>query len=128
MEVSQSLVIALIVMGLGVCGLAAFALVEAIKTLRSVRELSDDLGKRLPPLVDKADVTIDALNAELLRVDAIIGDFEEISSRVTHTVSTVQDAVNVPANAVSAAGERIRTAWHRARHAKATAPQTPEEH
>jgi uncharacterized protein YoxC len=127
-EVSEGLTIALIVAGLVVCGFAVFALFEAVKTLRSVRALSDDMARRLPPLIEKADVTVDAMNAELLRVDAIIGDVEEISSRLGHTVTTVQDAVNAPANAVNAAGEKIRGAWLRARRTRATVPETPEEH
>jgi len=126
-EVSEGLAIALIVAGLVVCGFVVFALVEAVKTLRSVRALSDDMGRRLPPLIEKADVTVDAMNAELLRVDAIITDVEEISSRVEHTVTTVHGAVNAPANAVNAAGERIRVAWLRAKRTRAAVPDTPEE-
>jgi uncharacterized protein YoxC len=117
-EVSDGLVIALIVAALVLCGFAVYALVEAVRTLRSVRALSDDLARSLPSLIEKADVTVDALNAELLRVDSILSDFEDVSSRVGHTVTVVQDAVNVPANAVSAASERIREAWHRARRSR----------
>ncbi|MDY0087681.1 MAG: hypothetical protein RBS78_03940 [Coriobacteriia bacterium] len=128
MGVAEGLVIALIVAGLAVCGFLVFALVEAVKTLRSMRVLSDDMGQRIPPLIDKIDVTVDALNAEMLRVDAIIDDFEQISSRVSNTVSTVQDAVSAPANAVSSAGERIRVAWNRARHARTASSPAPEDH
>jgi uncharacterized protein YoxC len=126
-EVSEGLTVALIVAGLIVCGFAVFALVEAVKTLRSVRALSDDMARRLPPLIEKVDVTVDAVNAELLRVDAIITDVEEISSKVEHTVSTVQGAVSAPANAVNAAGEKIRVAWLRAKRTRAAVPETPEE-
>lgn len=113
MEVSEGLVIALIVAGLVVCGAAVFALVETVRTMRSVRGLSDEMTRLVPPLVEKADVTVDALNAELLRVDAIIDEVEQMSSKVGHTVTVVQEAVNVPANAVSVAGVRIREAWHK---------------
>lgn len=109
---------ALMVAALIVCGFAVFALVELVRTLRSVRALSDDLSSSLPRLIAKADITVDALNAEPLRVDGIIGDVEELSSRVGHTVTLVQDAVNVPANAVSAASERIREVWHKARRSR----------
>lgn len=126
--VLEGLIIVLVVAGIAVCGLLALALIEAVKTLRSARALSDDMAERLPPLIEKVDVTVDALNAELLRVDAIIGDFEQVTSRVSSTVSTVQDVVSGPANAVSSAGERIRHAWKRARHAHTASSQAPEDH
>lgn len=128
MDVSEGLTIALIVAGLVVCGFAVFALIEAVKTLRSVRALSDDMARRIPPLIDKADITVDAMNAELLRVDGIITDVEEISSKLEHTVTTVQGAVNAPANAVNAAGEKIRVAWLRAKRTRVAVPEIPEEH
>lgn len=128
MQVSEGLVIALIVATLVVCGTAVFALVEMVRTLRSVRRLSDDMGRLLPPLVEKTDVAVDALNAELLRVDAIIGDVEDISSRVGQTVTVVRGAVNAPATAVNAASERIRVAWHKAKRSRASVPAEPEEH
>lgn len=128
MDVVEGLVIALAVAGLVACGVLVFALLEAVKTLRSVREVSDDLAERLPPLLEKADVAVDAMNAELLRVDAIIGDVEDISSKVGHTVTAVQGAVNAPANAVNIAGERIRIAWRKARRTRAVAHDAPPDH
>jgi hypothetical protein len=59
-------------------------------------------------LIEKADAAVDAVSLELLRVDTIIGDVEELSARVEHTVDVVQDTVSAPVNAVNAAGERIR--------------------
>jgi len=117
--VSEGLLIALIVAALIVCGFVVFALVELVRTLRSVRTLADELTGSVPPLIAKADVTVDALNVELLRVDTIIGEVEVLSSKVGHTVNVVQDAVNLPATAVGTAGERIRTAWHRVKRNKA---------
>lgn len=126
MEVPQGLVVALIVAGLVVCGVAIYALVEAARTMRSVRALSDELYSTLPPLIGKADVTVDAVNAELLRVDAIIGEVEEMSSKVGHTVTVVQDAVNVPASAVNVAGVRMREAWHKVKRSRGK-PAGPTE-
>lgn len=112
------LVAALVVAGLVVCGVAVYALLEAVRTLKSARTLADELVRSLPPLIEKADVTVDALSVELLRVDAIIGDVEELSMKVGYTVTVVQDAVNVPANAVNVAGERIREAWHKVKRSR----------
>jgi len=54
-EVSEGLGIALIVAALIVCGFAVFALLELVKTVRSVRTLSDELNRTVPPLIEKAD-------------------------------------------------------------------------
>jgi len=127
-DVVQGLVIALAIAGLIVCGVLVFALFETVKTLRSVREVSDELAERLPGLMEKTDVLIDAANAELLRVDAIIDDLEDISSKVGHTVTVVQGAVKAPADAVNIAGERIRAAWRKARRTRAAVHDVPPDH
>jgi uncharacterized protein YoxC len=126
-EVSEGLVIALIVAALIVCGLAVLALVELVKTLRSARSLTDELNRSVPPLIEKADAAVEVLSLELLRVDTIIGEVEELSARVSHTVGVVQETVNMPANAVNAAGERIRGAWHKARRARAAGVDPTED-
>jgi uncharacterized protein YoxC len=128
MEVSEGLVIALILAALAVCGIAVFALVEAVKTLRSVRSLTDELNRSVPPLIEKADAAVDVLSLELLRADTIIGEVEELSARVGHTVNVVQDTVNVPVNAVNAAGERIRGAWLKVKRSRAAGADPTEDH
>jgi hypothetical protein len=104
------LVVVLISAGI-LCGVAVWALRDFVATSRSVRLTSEDLRTRLVPLIDKADVTVDALNAELLRVDGIITQFEDTSSRVNHASSAISDIVNAPAEIVSEAASRMRRAW-----------------
>jgi len=101
----------LIVIACVLCGVAIWALSEAVKTARSVRVLSDDLDARIVPLIDKLDVSVDAFNAELLRVDAIVTRFEEISDRVESTSKTVQDVANAPVEIVTDIADRVRRAW-----------------
>jgi hypothetical protein len=101
----------LIVTACALCGVAIWALTEAVKTARSVRVLSDDLDARIVPLIDKLDVSVDAFNAELLRVDAIVTRFEEISDRVESTSKTVQDVANAPVEIVTDIADRVRRAW-----------------
>ena len=93
------------------CGVGIWALLEGVKTAKSVRVLADDLDARLVPLLDKADVTVDAFNAELLRVDAIVTRFEEISDRVETTSRTVQEVANAPVEIVTDFADRVRRAW-----------------
>jgi len=113
------LVILLVVTALALCGVAVYALVELVKTSRSVRRLSEDLDVRLVPLLDKVDVTVDAVNAELLRIDGIVTTFEDVSDRVSSTTNAVHDAVNAPMGAVNAVGARLRDAWRSARRGAA---------
>ena len=95
------------------CAVAIWALTEGVKTARSARRLSDDLDVRMVPLLDKADVTIDAVNAELLRMDGIVTRVEEITDRVDSTSRTVQGVANAPAEIVTDIADRVRRAWKR---------------
>lgn len=111
MNTTTVLLSVLIVIACATCGVAIWALSEAVKTLRSVRVLSDDLDARAVPLMDKLDVSVDAINMELLRIDAIVTRFEEISDRVDSTSRTVQDVANAPVEIVTDLADRVRRAW-----------------
>ncbi len=106
----------LIVVAAALCAVAVWALTEGVKTARSVRALTDDLDAKVVPLLDKADVAVDAFNAELLRVDAIVTRFEEISDRVETTSRTVQDVANAPVEIVTDIADRVRRAWRGRKH------------
>jgi len=106
----------LIVVAVALCAVAIWALVEAVKTARSIRVLSDDLDARVVPLIEKADVAVDALNIELLRVDAIVTRFEEISDAVESTSRTVQGVANAPVEIVTDLADRVRRAWKTRKH------------
>jgi hypothetical protein len=103
------------------CAVGVWAAVEAARASRSVRVLADDLDVRVVPLLDKADITIDALNAELLRVDAIVSRIEGITDRVESTSRTVQ-AANARGDCHDIA-DRVRRAWKR--HQAESAAQDP---
>ena len=105
----------LLVLASVLCAVGVWALVEAVRTSRSLRALAEDLDSRAVPLLDKAEVTIDALNAELLRVDAIVTRVEEITDRVDSTTRTVQDVANAPGEIVTDIADRVRRAWKRSR-------------
>lgn len=95
--------------------MAIYGIIEAVATLRSVRKLSDDMQTRLVPLIEKANVTVDALNAELFRIDGIVTQIEQVSDRVSSTTNAVQDAVHGPMEAVSNMGARLRKVLKRNR-------------
>lgn len=111
MNTTTVLLSVLIVIAGALCVVAMWALAELVKTARSVRSLSDDLDARVVPLIDKLDVSVDAFNAELLRIDAIVTRFEDISDRVDSTSRTVQEVANAPVEIVTDIADRVRHAW-----------------
>ncbi|MDZ4064483.1 MAG: hypothetical protein U1E22_07420 [Coriobacteriia bacterium] len=115
MQTPPALVTALVISALVVCGFAVFALVESIRTLRDARRLHAEVGERLIPLIEKVDVTVDAVNAELLRIDGIVSTFEDVSDKVSTTTNVVHGAMNAPLEAVNAVGSRLRDVWRTAR-------------
>ncbi|PKQ29209.1 MAG: hypothetical protein CVT60_06515 [Actinobacteria bacterium HGW-Actinobacteria-10] len=108
MGVTPVLQIIALVAGTAFFAVAIFGVFEAVATLRSVRRLSDEVHTRLVPLIEKANITVDAFNAELLRIDGIVTQIEEVSDRVSSTTNAVQDAVHGPIEAVSNMGARLR--------------------
>ena len=117
MQTVTVLLSVLIVVAVALCGVAIWALLEGVKTARSVRTLSDNLDAHIVPFIEKADVTVDALNIELLRVDAIVTRFEEISDAVESTSRTVQGVANAPVEIVTDIADRVRRAWKTRKHA-----------
>lgn len=101
----------LIVLAALACAAAVWASIEAVRTLRSVRVLSQDLQAKLIPLIEKADVTVDAANAELLRIDSAITRLEDASVRVGAVSGTLSEIVSAPAGLVSGVADRVRRAW-----------------
>lgn len=115
MGVTSILQVVALIAATALSGVAIFGIIEAVATLRSVRKLSDDMQSRLVPLIEKANVTVDAFNAELLRIDGIVTQIEEVSDRVSSTTNAVQDAVHGPMEAVSNMGARLRSVLKRNR-------------
>jgi ABC-type transporter Mla subunit MlaD len=111
-DVQSVLDTVLVLLAISVCGVGLWALTELIKMSRSARVLFDDLDQHLVPLIEKADITIDAINAELLRIDDIVTRVEDASEKVSATSNVVQGAVNAPMEAVNLVGGRLRR-WMR---------------
>lgn len=114
MSATAGLGIAALVAALIVSVVAIYALVVSVKTMRSMQEFMEETSSRLHPLIEKADITVDAINAELLRVDGIVTTLEEVSERVGETTRTVQAVTNAPKEVANAMGPRLRAAWRAA--------------
>jgi hypothetical protein len=98
----------LLISAIALCAAGVWAFVRLSTASQSVKRLADDVQERVVPLAEKADVTVDALNAELMRMDAIVTQIEEVSERVSAASNAVAMIVNAPMGAVSEFSERLR--------------------
>lgn len=98
----------LLLAGIVFCAVGTWAFVWLASASRRVNSLAEDMQSRVIPLAEKTDVTVDALNAELLRVDMIVTQIEDASARVAAASSAVHSVVNAPLGAVSELGDRLR--------------------
>lgn len=106
-----------------VAGIAA--LIALVRLLLHVSALTDSLAKTsdettktiselrdsIVPIINKAEVTVDALNAEMVRVDGIISSLEETTARVNDASEKVTGIVNAPAEVVSGVADRMLSMW-----------------
>lgn len=111
METRQALETLLVVLAIVLAGAGIYAAVIFVKTLRQTQQTMAELREKLLPLLEKADVTVDALNAELLRVDGIMSDIEGVSG----AVSSATDIIRTPVGVVAGLGSRLAHAFTRAR-------------
>ena len=100
MDVEGALGIALSVMAIALAAAGLYAVSVVVSAVREIRESVEEVRVRVVPLLDKADVTVDAINAELLRLDAIVTQAEEVGG----VVSTASDFIRSP---VSSAAQGI---------------------
>lgn len=111
MQVNQPLETVLLVLAIVLAGAGIYAVLVFVKTLRQTQLTMEELRLQLLPLLEKADVTVDALNAELLRVDGIMTDIEGVSD----AVSSATDIIRTPVGVVAGLGSRLAHAFTRAR-------------
>lgn len=111
MTAASVLTIVLLLAAIAACAALIWASLEAVSALRSFGRLSDDVHERVLPVLEKADVMVDAANAELWRVDGAITRFEEASMRVSNASATLSEVVQAPAELVTGVAERVRRAW-----------------
>lgn len=115
---TSALIVTLLLSAIVLCGVGIWALIRVGLASQSMQTLAEDLEERVIPLVEKADVTVDAINAELLRVDMIVTQVEEVSGRVSTASNAVATVVSAPGVAVGELGERLRKAVIAAKKAR----------
>lgn len=100
MDAASALTVALLVLAIVLVVALLYAVKVLITSLRSITGAAEDVRTRLVPLLEKADITVDAINAELLRLDAIVTQAEGVGD----AVSTASDFIRSP---VSSAAQGI---------------------
>lgn len=101
MEVSDALGIALTVLTIVLVVFGLYAIRVLLTSVQDLLAAVEDVRSRLVPLLDKADVTVDALNAELLRVDAIVTQAEEVGDAVSAASGIIRAPINSVASGLS---------------------------
>jgi 6-phosphogluconate dehydrogenase len=91
-DLAGSLGIALTIITIVLVLAGIYAVRVLIVAVKSLLVAVEEVRSRLVPLLDKADVTVDAVNAELLRLDAIVTQAEEVGD----AVSTASDFIRSP--------------------------------
>lgn len=109
MEFVSVLLVILILAAIVACAVGIWALREFGLASRSMRELADDAKVRAVPLLEKADVTVDAVNAELLRVDMLVTQFEDAARQVSRATQTISEVANAPERIAGGLADKVRT-------------------
>jgi len=107
-DISGALGIALTVITIVLVIAAIYVLRVLLKAVQRLLEAVEDVRSRLVPLLDKADITVDALNAELLRVDAIVTQAEEVGDAVSTASGIIRAPINSLANGVARVARSFR--------------------
>ncbi|MDY0340713.1 MAG: hypothetical protein RBS17_05840 [Coriobacteriia bacterium] len=101
MDTSAALSTALTVVAFVLCMAALYGVVVAVKAVRELLTTVEEIRVRLVPLLDKADITIDAANAELLRLDAIVTQAEDVGDAVSVASGFIRAPVNTAAQGIA---------------------------
>jgi uncharacterized protein YoxC len=89
----------------------AYALLKTGKTLGRVDTILADVDKEALPLLQKAGVTLDEVNANLSNVDSITEDVAGITDKLDAMANAVEGAVSTPARKAAAFGAGVQSAF-----------------
>ena len=99
------------------------AVVSLVRTMRELRDVIDDLRDSALPMVDDLHATVTKADAELHRVDRVIGRAERIAATVDHASRLTHRAFAPPLikglSLVSGAGQARRRLRDRRRNRRA---------
>ena len=88
----------------------AYVLFKAAKALERVDKVLVSVDENGVPLMQKAGVTLDGVNANLGNVDEITKDVAGITDKLDKMASSVEGAVTTPARKAAAFGAGVQSA------------------
>lgn len=107
----------LVILGIVALVFLIIILYRASLTMKSVQNMAESAEKevtpalaKVNPMVDKAELMLDTVNLEMLRVDSILEDVEQITDVAGKAATTVDTVTSAPAEAVTSLLDRIRGA------------------
>jgi len=74
----------------------AFALLRLAGTFDESTKAIRDLSRELVPLLSRVQTTVDEVNSELEKIDAITGSVADVTGKLETTAAAVQEAVGAP--------------------------------
>ena len=106
------------------------AVISLVRTMRELRDVVDDLRDSALPMVDDLHATVSKADAELHRVDRVIGRAERIAATVDHASRLTHRAFVPPLikglSLVSGAGQAGRRLRDRRRDRRALDVASPD--
>jgi ABC-type transporter Mla subunit MlaD len=100
-DIAGALGITLTVIAIVLALAALYGVFVLVATLKELRVAAEDVRSRLVPLLDKTDVTVDAVNAELLRIDAIVSRAEGVGDAVSSASELIRSPLNSAAQGIA---------------------------
>jgi uncharacterized protein YoxC len=100
-DIASVLDIALTFVALVLALAALYGVLVLIPAVRELRVAVEEVRSRLVPLLDKADITVDAVNAELLRLDAIVTQAEGVGDAVSAASGFIRSPVSAAAGGIA---------------------------
>ncbi|MCL2324040.1 MAG: hypothetical protein FWC48_00465 [Actinomycetia bacterium] len=100
-------------------------------TVKDAQTAIEEVRGKAVKVLDKADVAVDAVNADLLRLDMVLGSVEEVSTKALSTVGVARELVQKPSNLLNSVTEKLRWRFKERRAASlerahvARAPEHP---
>lgn len=88
----------------------AYALIKAAKALDRVDTVLADVDQEVVPLMKKAGVSLDGVNANLGNVDDITKDVADITDKIDTMANIVEGAVSKPARKAASFSAGVQTA------------------
>ncbi|NLD76122.1 MAG: DUF948 domain-containing protein [Acidimicrobiales bacterium] len=97
-ELSGADLAVVVVTGCSIVAVVAvlYALQRILTTVRQVRATLDEVNDQALPLLEQLAVTLDEANAEVARVDRLVGSAESISATVDATSKLAYRALSAP--------------------------------